>query len=188
MTLDTSIILPSSPERLGSSEPGQANEYMRELTFTLERMYSDLAEGINGNIRGSQLPSNTNWTPTIKDTADTAITFTYSHQSGWVYRQGLMTEVWFDVSWSAASSALSGNLYVDLPYKVATTAQMPFVGIIQPSDITFTSGTEVVINAVGDTYRGEIWNTGNGITTSNQQTTTSGRLIGHVRYLGKRNE
>ena len=81
----------------------------------------------------------------------------------------------------------TGNLYVDLPYKVAkvsTASTMPFVGIIQPSSITYTGGTEMVINAIPDTFRGELWNTGSAFPTANQTISATGRLIGHLRYLG----
>ena len=111
-------------------------------------------------------------------------TFTYTHQTGWVLRQGLMVDVWVDVEWSATGTA-AGDLFVELPYKVAVSEQMPFVGIVQPSAITYTGGTEIVINAINDTYRGEFWNTGDGFTTANQSVVSSGRLIFHIRYLGQ---
>lgn len=79
-------------------------------------------------------------------------------------------------------------MYLELPYKVAVTTEKPFVGLLQPSVFTFTGGTECVINAISDTYRGEIWNTGSAFTTANQGSVAAGHLIGHIRYIGQQDE
>lgn len=188
MTIPSDLQLPIHSDKITSTNPKDLENYMRELVRSLERSYEQIAQGINGNIKGSSYYENEKWIPVVKDTANAGTTFTYDHQIGWVFRQGIFTDCWFDVEWTAASGATSGNMYVELPYQVAVTEQKPFVGVVQPSVFTFTGGTECVINAISDTYRGEIWNCGNGFTTANQKSRAAGHLIGHIRYIGKADE
>lgn len=161
------------------------NKYLEELTISLEEMYEDLAQTINGDIFANAFIGSENWTPVLKDSANAATTFTYDHQIGWCLRQGLITDCWFDVKWTANSGAITGNMFVELPYKVALTDEKPFIGICQPSIFAFTGGTACVLNAISDTYRCEVWNTGDGFTTANQGSVAAGQLIGHIRYIGQ---
>ena len=65
---------------------------------------------------------------------------------------------------------------------------MPFVGCVQASAIAYTTGTGVVMNAIQDTRRGEVWNVGSGITTARQGSKSTGRIMGYIRYIGQQNE
>jgi hypothetical protein len=188
MTVPSNIILPVHSEQIKSGNPESLDRYFRELIFSLQRMYEQLAQGINGDIRANFSEPNRRWTPILKDTANSGTTFTYDHQIGWVLRQGIFVDVWYDIKWTANSGAITGNMYVELPYKVAVTEEKPFVGVVQPSIFTYTGGTECVINAIDDTYRGEIWNCGSGFTTANQGSVAAGQLIGHIRYIGQAEE
>jgi hypothetical protein len=188
MSVPTNIQFPLHTDRILSKNPEELEKYLRELTFTLQRMYEELAQGINGDIRANVLEPNRRWTPVLKDTANAGTTFTYVHQVGWVFRQGFMVDCWFDIEWSANSGAITGNMYVELPYQVAVTTEKPFVGVVQPSAFAYSGGTECVLNGVSDTYRGEVWNVGDGFTTANQGSTATGQLIGHIRYIGQSNE
>lgn len=188
MTVNSNIILPLHDEKIRSGNPEELDKYIRELIFSLQRMYENLAQGINGDIRADFLEPNRRWTPTLKDTANSGTTFTYDHQKGWVHRQGIFVDCWFDIKWTANSGAITGNMYVELPYKVAVTDEKPFVGVAQPSIFTYTGGTECVLNAISDTYRCEVWNTGSAFTTANQGSVAAGQLIGHIRYVGQQDE
>jgi len=185
MTLPTTINLPSIIDKYEPTFDGM-RKYMEELSVALNDMYDQVATNVNGNILGNSLSPDTQWIPTLNGTAVSG-TFTYTHQDGWALRQGIITDVWFDILWSASGTA-AGNLYIELPYQVATSSQMPFVGVIQSSTFAYTGGTGVVINAIPGTYRGEIWNVGTGFATANQAVVGSGRLIGHIRYIGVQNE
>lgn len=182
MTLPTDHIYP-----LISDFPNENDSqlYLRDLVFSLTQRDEELADAINGYFLGDSLAEDQQWTPVLQ--GSTTGTFTYDHQTGWVQRKGITTDVWFDVQWTASGSA-SGNLYLILPYQVALSNDKPFVGIVQSSGITFTGGTSIVINAIQNTFRGEFWNTGSSFTTANQQVTSSGQLIGHIRYLGQQDE
>lgn len=160
----------------------------KALVTSLEEMYQKVAEGINGEYRASFLNRENQFTPVVYDSGNTSTTFTYTHQSGWVYRQGLMTQVWLDVAWTAASASLTGDLYIGLPYVVGRAVENPFVGVCQPSGFAFTAGTGCVLQAIPSTYRLEVWNTGNGVTTNNQSAVTSGRVMGHIVYPGRSDE
>ena len=188
MTIPSNIILPLHSEMVKSGKPDDLDKYLRELIFSLQTMYEQLAQGVNGDIRADFSEAGRTWTPILKDTANAGTTFTYDHQIGWVLRQGLIVDVWFDIKWTANTGAITGNMYIELPYKVAVTEQKPFVGVLQPSVFTYTGGTECVINAIDDTYRGEIWNCGSAFTTANQASAAAGHLIGHIRYIGQQDE
>jgi len=184
VTVPENIIFPLHTELLRSNKPEDLEKYMREFVSSLQEMYEQLAYGINGDIRSDTFQPNQRWTPIVKDTANSGTTFTYDHQTGWVYRQGIITDVWCDVQWTANSGAITGNMYIELPYKVSLTNNIPFVGVVQPSVFAFTGGTACVANAISNTYRAEIWNTGTGFTTANQGSVSAGRIIMHLRYIG----
>lgn len=186
MTVPTNWIFPLHAEKILSESPEAKEQHWREFIFNIQRMYEELAQGINGDIRADTLEPNRQWTPTLNG-ATTPGTFTYNHQVGWVHRQGIFIELWFDVSWSSAGAA-AGNLYLELPYRVAVSSQKPFVGVVQSSGITYTGGTGIVFNAIPDTFRGEFWNVGTAFTTANQAVVGTGQLIGHIRYIGQANE
>ena len=188
MTLPSTITFPL---RGDFEDFEDVDRYLHDLTFELQRMYEQLSQGVNGTVRSDTALQRSNWTPTLFGTT-VAGTFTYNHQIGWVQRTGNITDIWFDVSWSA-SGAAAGNLFLELPYKVANSAQKPFSSALQTSLISYGGGRTVLsINAIPNTFRGEMWASGSGVTTINvpaapgQQ--TGGQLIGHLRYMGVLNE
>jgi hypothetical protein len=160
--------------------------YFSELTVSLQDMYEQIADNTNGSIKSDAFVQRDQWTPTLNGFT-TPGTFTYTHQTGWALRQGLITDVWFDVAWTAAGSA-TGSLFIELPYQVAVGSNKPFVGVCQPSAITYTGGTAMIVNAIPGTYRAELWNTGTSFTTETQAVVASGQVIGFVRYIGISNE
>src|SRR3990172_11244118 len=114
MTLPTSISLPFDANKIVAEDKTQLSSYLRELTLELENNYRVLAQAINGDVKSAVLSQQENWTPILKGTT-VAGTFTYTNQVGHVFRQGLMVDCWFDVSWTAAGTA-TVNLYIELPY------------------------------------------------------------------------
>jgi len=181
MTLPTTIDLPSIEDK----EEEDTNKYLKNLVNEIEDMYEDLAENTNGFIRNNADTDQSQWKPTLNGIV--AGTFTYTRQVGWSIRQGIYTEVFADIAWSATTA--TGNLYLELPYKVTRSDGMPFVGTVQPSSIAFGAGkTNLVINAIPDTYRGEIWSIGSGAATANLAVTASGRLIIYLKYIGTEEE
>ena len=149
-------------------------------------MYEQIAQATNGNISGDFNLQDNKWIPTLNGSG-TSGTFTYTNQTGWVLRKGILVDVWFDITWTGVGTA-AGNIFLDLPYKVAVSNAKPFVGVVQESSIVYTGGTGIVINSIPNTYRGEFWNVGSGFATANQAVTATGQLIGHLRYLGQANE
>ncbi len=185
MTLPTTTILPLHSEKI--KEGGdQLDAYMRELVFSLQSQYEELAVAINGSTKRSVDEGNVKWEPIVVDSLG-GITFTYNHKIGTVLRQGLMVDIFFDVKWSGVDTGTitSGKMEIELPYKVAVSSQKPFVGVVQPSIFTFTAGTECVINAEPDSYKLEVWNTGDAFTTAQQGSVSAGHLIGNIRYVGQ---
>ncbi|MFO7881201.1 MAG: hypothetical protein R6U52_01525 [Kosmotogaceae bacterium] len=155
--------------------------YQKDLVFELKNMYEEISQNVNGFIRNSAEIDQAQWEPTLAGTGGGD--FIYASQIGWSVRQGIFTYIWFDINWS--STTATGNLYVELPYKVTLSNQMPFMGVLQPSSINFGAGnTNLVINAIPNTYRGEIWTIGSGAATANLTVPASGRLIGYIHYIG----
>ena len=184
MTLPTGQIYPTVREIKSMDD---VNRYFNDLIFALEDRDEQLADAVNGQIRGNAFTQRQQWTPVLKG-ATTAGTFTYTHQIGWVFRQGLLVDVWFDILWTAQAGA-AGNLYVELPYKVATSTGKPFVGPLQTATIGYGAGQTVLnVNAIPSTFRGEIWSSGSAAATANIAVAAAGQLIGHVRYLGVADE
>ncbi len=184
MTIPETITFPL---RADFEEFEDVDRYQRDLIFQLQGMYEQLAQGINGTIRSDTALQRSNWTPKLDGTAVSG-TFTYTHQIGWVLRQGNLTDIWFDVLWTNAGAA-TGNLFLELPYKVANSSQKPFNGSLQTATIAYGVGQSLLhINATPSTYRGEIWSSGSGTATANVPVAAAGQLIGHVRYLGEANE
>ena len=186
MTLPSNIIFPLHDRYLQNKNPEDLQAYMLELTYTLQRMYEDISQAVNGDLKSDFQTQRKQWIPVLDGTG-TSGTFTYTNQYGVVLRQGLMVDVWFDVTWSSTGSA-AGNLFLELPYEVSLANGKPFVGVVQSSGITYTGGTGIVINAIQGAYRGEFWNVGSGFTTANQSVVGSGQLIGPLRYIGKSDE
>ncbi len=184
MTIPETTILPLHADRIKQGGDG-LERYFRDLVKKLQDDYSTIVGNVNGSIRTDTDFGNTKWEPVVVDSANAGTTFTYTHQVGWVLRQGLIVDVWFDVLWTGNTGNITGNMTIELPYKAAITEEKPFVGLIQSSVFAYTGGTECVINATSDTFTGEIWNTGDGFTTANQGSVASGHLIGAIRYVGQ---
>jgi len=180
MTLPTSIDLPL---RVNYQDEEDMDRYLRDLVYELQGMYENLTENINGFIRNDADVDQSQWTPTLNGTV--AGTFTYTRQVGWSIRQGIYTEVFADIAWTATTA--TGNLYLELPYRVTISDGMPFVGTVQVSNVAYL-GNYLVINAIPNTYRGEIYSVTPAGATANLAVPASGRLIIHCRYIGLSDE
>lgn len=179
MSLPSDIVLPLPGDKKKDED---ADNYLKDLIFELQGMYEMIANNVNGNIRNNVEVDGSEWIPIMKGTTSSG-TFTYTNQTGWSLRRGIITDVWGDVSWNATTA--TGNLYVELPYLVAKSDNMPFVGTCQTSGFAYTAGTYLTLNAIASTFRGEFWTCGNGLTTGNQSIFSSGRVIFHIRYIGQ---
>jgi len=181
MTLPTTIDLPSIEDNQNSND---RDKYLKDLVKELQGMYESLTENINGFIRNDTEVDQAKWTPTLNGTV--AGTFTYTTQVGWSVRQGIYTELFFDIEWS--STTASGNIYLELPYKVTKSSGKPFVGAVQYTLALAATYPVVVINAIPDTYRGEFWICGPTVTTIQKAILNTGHLIGSIRYIGLEDE
>lgn len=184
MTLPTDFSLPPYQNYVsGDKDKDDLTGYLRELTETIEDMYSEISENVNGYTKTNNLTGMKLWVPVLKGSG-TAGTFTYSVQKGVVYRQGLMVDVFFTVTWSSAGTG-AGSLYLTLPYKVANMTDLKFISPVQMSDVTLTGGTGLMANARLNEYNCEFLCVGDGFTSTNQLVVGSGSLSGHLRYYGQ---
>jgi hypothetical protein len=186
MTIPSQIDLPD-PD--GSFTPQQVS-YLHELTYRLEEAYERVAISTNGTYLYANPDSTTTiqqgvWTPEVFGVS-TAGAGTYDHQVGYTVRKGIVVDVFFDIQWSAHTG--SGNMYVELPYKVRKADNMPFVSPAQTSNYTLGSIDYAVFNAIPDTYRLELWSVTTAAATANIALDTAARVIGSITYIGQEDE
>ena len=177
MTIQTDIIFPLRPADI--KEGGAHLErYMRDLVKSLTDMYQDVAKNVNGSLQ--------QWTPIIVG-ATTPGTGTYTRQVGWYLRSGIMTDVWMDVAWSAHTG--TGALNIQMPYESASSEGSPWIGVIESSTLTLSAGnTWLVWKFDPDLFVSKIVQCGSGIASTVVNMQSSGRLVGHIRFVGKENE
>lgn len=181
MTLPTDIFF-QKPEDF-ENDP---KKFLNDFIFQLQSMYEQIAQNVNGTIRNYADVDSSEWIPTLAGTSS-AGSFTYVNQYGWVLRQGIMTDVFFDVSWSASTA--TGSLYLELPYIVTKSAGKPFVGPIQSSTLNYGAGFTVLnCNAIPSSYHLEIWKSGTTVATSRLAVPSVGQILGHCRYIGVSDE
>lgn len=137
-----------------------------EMSGYLQEMYLRLSENINGKIRSYAENDSSIWKPHVGSSSP----ITYTQQVGWIFRQGLLTDIWVDIIFSGKASSLI------LPYKVIKTEGNPFVGfLVSPSGL--------FLSAQSNSYEGLIVNSSLTATP-----VSSGRLCGYLRYLGVEGE
>lgn len=175
MTLPVNINLPQ-PEDYQANE----NQFVEDLISKLEDMYGNVVENVNGTYRNEAEVDGSQWIPTLQ--GSTPGTFTYTNQTGWCLRQGIMTDIWGKISWSSTTAA--GNLYVELPYRCTKSNNSPFIGTCITSVFAYPSGNNVVINAFSDSYLGYIYTWGPGVSKTNLGVPSNGSIEFHLRYIG----
>lgn len=185
MTLPSNFLFPEPPENLENED---LKKYLKELNFSLKRMYEDVATNSNGVQRRSEQVGRENWLPVLKGNTLPG-NFTYTLRYGTALRRGILVDAWFHIGWSAIGGA-TGQLILELPYKVANapTNIAPFVGVVRPANLTYTSGTGIIIDGLPNTFNGRFFNIGTGGTGGQQGVQVSGNVSGHIRYLGQQYE
>lgn len=185
MTIPSEILLPRPPESLDKA----TSAYINELIYKLQEAYQQLATATNGTYLYANPDTTTTiqqgvWLPKLQRIT-TPGTGTYTYQIGYSVRKGLMTHVFFDISWSAMSGA--GDIYVQLPYKVRKSSQKPFICAISVDSLTIT-GSYVVGVAIPDTYRLEVWQITSAGASARLSLPTSGKIAGSMIYIGQDEE
>lgn len=186
MTIPSESLLPLPNEEFTPEQKSYLNELIREMQDNYER----LAIATNGTYLYSNPDSAVTiqqgaWSPEVFGVS-TAGAGTYTQQVGYTVRKGLVVHAFFDIAWSAHTG--SGNMYVELPYKVRKSDGMPFVGLAQTNNYTLGSIDYAVFNAIPDTYRLELWSVTTGAATANIALDTSARVMGTITYIGQENE
>lgn len=175
MTLPTEWIFPLNEERLHSNNAQDIGDYVEELVTTLTAMYAQVSQATNGDIR--------EFTPIVIGLT-TPGEGTYTVQDGWVLRKGLLVDIWFTVQWSGHTG--TGQLYIQLPYKVKNSLSDPFVGQLNGSYNYGGGYTGMFTLAHPNTFQNAAYVDGpGGIGVLPLQLLTSGALFGHIRYIGQ---
>lgn len=182
MTIPSNIVLPMPPD---------GNEYLRELVYRLQDMYEQIATNSNGTYLYANADTTASisqgiWLPKLAGIS-TAGTFTYTTQVGYCIRKGISVTAFFDVIYTG-SSGTSGDIYLELPYKVRKSDGNPFSCPLRTNTVTF-AGNYLVGNAIPDTYRLEVWQ----VTTAGSSArislpTGGGRIAGSITYIGQEDE
>lgn len=172
--LPQEIIFPLRPQQIKSGDPADLELYMRDLIYELTEMYTNIVNNVNGRLA--------QWTPVVKGFAVEGVG-TYTYQTGWYLRQGLIVDLWYDVAWTAHTG--NGALIMNMPFKAANTENVPWVGG-NWSDIALTAGySNLVMSVNSDSFDGVLLQTGSGVAIANAILPAAGRILGHVRYVGK---
>jgi len=176
------------PELNKDQSPEQTTSYLQDLTYELQNMYEKTAQNVNGVFRNSLDVDGSEYIPTLAGSTN-AGSYTYNRQGSYVLRQGLMTDVWFDVGWTASGGA-SGQLRLNLPYRQAKQGQIFFVGTCFMNQAPFPVGaTQAVILGVTGTFQASFQAFGSGTDTSAISAYSGrGRVGGHLRYIGVEDE
>ena len=185
MTLPTDINLPVPENLFTEGAKYNTETYLRELNDRLSDMYQDVAQNVNGYVR--------NWTPIVfGDTTEGSATYTI--QSGWLRRSGIIVELWFDVAWTGHTG--TGRVAILMPYEAANSTGLmpyqdsstssPFVGVIESSVAnTFTGYTYLTCRAEPNTTTCYIVRNGTGVASARLGIASSGGFRGYIRYIGK---
>lgn len=152
--------------------------FMVEFLQKLEDRDRDIVRTLNGVIE--------QWTPNIEGNITSGVG-TYERQVGWYLRQGLFVDIWMDVKWTSHTG--SGDIEIPLVYQAANSAGTPWVGTIELglTSPTFTAGSWLTWNVEPNTNNSTITEN-NSSGAFNVPLSSSGTLIGHLRYIGKQNE
>ncbi len=178
MTLPTDIILPLQTDLIAAGDPKALELYLRQLVEALTESYRITAENVNGSIQ--------QWTPTVYGLTTAGTAISYPRQTGWYRRSGIITELWFDVSWTGHTG--TGGIAILLPFKAAKSENSPWVGVIQSVSASnvFTAGyTYLVWNPQQDSTEGRIVQCGSGLATTAMPISASGGYAGYIQYLGQ---
>jgi hypothetical protein len=162
---------------------GDPTKYLKDLVFELETMYETTTQNVNGTFRNNLDVDGSQYIPTLKG-GTVEGTFTYSRQSAYVLRQGLMTDVWYDIIWSTIGGA-TGQLRMNLPYKSTPHLGLFFSGVAYMDNANFGAGKTYVVGAtVNGTFDLSYQSYGSLTTTGAISVYANGRVGGHVRYIG----
>lgn len=185
MTLPSNIIFPKDIEEFPELPEEYQKTQWKEMVVTLQNMYEDLVDNINGTHEHIIFNSSQQdpVIPQVEGSSSAGVA-TYGDREAYHVRNGLISQMWFDIAWTAHSG--SGDLIVKLPYSVANGELIPFVGTIQIHNINLSSGyTYAVVNCAPNTFDGVVMECGSGVPTQAIALPSSGRIIGYVRYIGK---
>lgn len=183
MTLPTDWFFPLRTEDINKDEFSR-QKLMQNLHYNLKEMYREVAQGINGDIGGTEAQGVQAWTPVISGTTGTNGNETYSEQVGWYLRQGLIVDVWFHVSFTGHTG--TGSTVLNLPYEATESPGWPWQGTCNGGSISFgASYTQLGIQVDRtNTFRAEIIRMGSGQPLVNLTMAAAANLRGHLRYIG----
>lgn len=129
------------------------------------------------------------WIPTISGGSSAGVG-TYTVQSGFAERYGLMVNIYFDIILTNHTG--TGDLLINVPYKIQksieTTDRFIFNGSIVLSNISLGTATFAVLQAIPDSYTLKIVLCESGAAATDLQMVTSGTLRGSISYVGQREE
>lgn len=174
------------PENVYISKSKSENEEEASLAGEIQKVYSNMAKNINGSFKSSYQDQKMNWTPVLNGLGASG-TFTYTHAIGWVFRQGILIDIWGDILWTAAGAA-AGALYVEFPYQATNSDGLPFIGTALVSGAAYPAGQYAAISATPNQYRGEFYAAGSGTPLTAIAVTPTGRVNFHIRYIGMTDE
>jgi len=110
---------------------------------------------------------------------------TYTTQRGYFLRRGIDVDAWFALTWTGHTG--TGNLRIELPFIVENSGIDIFTGTVSDSNITYAAGrTHLVLAGLNNTLYTEVQQSGSGVARQVLAISAAGTLVGHLRYIAKR--
>lgn len=190
MTLPVNVTLPLDADLIKSADKDSLYQYLRKLVYVLGTQMQQTNQTVNGNLTPYQ--DNTNAVPPqypfiVGSNPAVTSTTTYTNSVLWARRANLFTQVWFDITWANCTD--TGNLLIQSPYQSQPSLQMPYVGTIEPDNITFSAGyTYLTANIIPGTNTIQVDQCGSGQPVIPLAITASGHLRGSIMYVGQQFE
>jgi len=151
-----------------------------DMSLKMKDSYTELARAVNGVVES--------FTPTLYGST-TAGTVTYTTQTGWYYRQGILIDVFFNVQWSNWVGG-SGDINLMLPYTVFNSTDDIFNGTVGTNNLNYANASDTYVTMRLDSNSKKAYFVSHqyGGAEGNLQVQASGGLCGSIRYIGQVNQ
>lgn len=153
-----------------------SKEQKREIT----NFYRDIASEVNGTFK--------EFTPVLYGST-TAGTLTYTNQTGFYYRKGIMVDLFLSVDFTAIGGAV-GSIQIDLPFFSKQLISTPWNACCYTSGLSFSANyTNAFLVLEQNSRTATLFENGSGQTAQALTFATAGTggIKCHLRYIGQQN-
>lgn len=181
MTLPENLILPYHLQQIKAGNIEDTTSNMKDLVKEIEKMYFDIVQRVNGQLKTSEDVTQANWTPEIYG-ASNAGTINHTTQDGVLLLKNNVLDVWFKIAWTTIGSG-AGTLRIKIPYTIRDTNTQFWYGPLA-TNLTLSSGYTYALTSAsnGNNYL-QLIQCGSGVNIQNISIQANSQIRGHVRCL-----